>query len=260
MGQLGFFFAGEAAPPRREAAKSAPKRDETNETFHPSIQAQVHLERALRTLLGPRVIVKLTTNRSTMISFRRRGSALYVRVHSMFGGAPADVLEALAAFISEDEIPMKQSALLDHFIETHRDQLNRTRVHSLRLQPYGEVHNLREIFEELNGAYFERKVEARITWSSAARKKRRTSMNMGTYSDELRLIRIHPALDQEWVPRFFVASVVHHEMLHQLHDVKSAGGRRCIHTAEFRADEARFAQFAEAQSWERRHLTKLLKY
>lgn len=257
MGQLGFFFAGE---PPTESKKSRRVEESPRPGFHPSIQAQVYVERALRALLGPRVMVKLTTNRSTMISFRRRGPALYVRVHGMFGGAQAEVLEALAAFISQDEIPAKQSAILDHFIEKHRDQLNKTRVHSLRLQPFGEIHDLRQIYDELNVAYFDNRVDARITWSHAARKRRRTSMNMGTYSDELRLIRIHPALDQAWVPRFFVAAVVHHEMLHQLHDVKSAGGRRCVHTAEFRADERKFEHYREAQSWERRHLSKLLRY
>lgn len=260
MGQLGFFFAGEK--PRSTVEVSAPsdRGAEGPAVFKPSLQAQVYVERALRAILGPRVLVKLTSNRSTMISFRKRGSALYVRVHSMFGAAPTNVLEALAAFISKDEISALEAALLDDFIEKHRDQLNHTRVHSLRLQPFGEVHDLRQIFEELNGLYFEGRVDARITWSNSARKRRRRSMNMGTYSDELRLIRIHPALDQTWVPRFFVASVVHHEMLHQLHDVKNAGGRRCIHTAEFRADERRFAEFKEAQAWERRNLTKLLKY
>jgi hypothetical protein len=259
MGQLGFFFAREV-PSSSETRRTDRARSESKLTFHPSIQAQVYVERALRALLGPRVMVKLTTNRSTMISFRRRGSALYVRVHGMFGGASAEVLEALAAFIAQDEIPAAQTAVLDAFIEKHRDHLNRTRVHSLRLQPFGEIHDLRRIYEELNLTYFGHRVDARITWSHATRKRRRHSMNMGTYSDELRLIRIHPALDQEWVPEFFVAAVVHHEMLHQLHDVKRAGGRRCVHTAEFRAEERRFAQYGEAQAWERRHLSKLLKY
>lgn len=260
MGQLGFFFAGEK--PKSAVRVEAPVEPATEApaTFRPSLQAQVYVERALRAILGPRVLVKLTTNRSTMISFRRRGSALYVRAHSIFGQAPTNVLEALAAFISKDEISALETALLDDFIEKHRGQLNQTRVHSLRVQPFGEVHDLRQIFDELNRSYFEGRVDARITWSSSARKRRRRSMNMGTYSDELRLIRIHPALDQEWVPRFFVASVVHHEMLHQLHDVKSAGGRRCIHTAAFRADERKFEHYAEAQAWERRHLSKLLRY
>ena len=38
---------------------------------------------------------------------------------------------------------------------------------------------------------------------------------MGSYSVEDRLIRIHPTLDRPDVPRYYVAWIVYHEMLHQ---------------------------------------------
>ena len=71
---------------------------------------------------------------------------------------------------------------------------------------------------------------------------------MGSYSVEDRLIRIHRSLDRAFVPRFFVAWIVFHEMLHQVHDIRVKNGRREFHSKEFLADEAQFEHYDEAQT------------
>ena len=66
---------------------------------------------------------------------------------------------------------------------------------------------------------------AAITWGArTGRPKRRNSIKMGSYSVEDRLIRIHRSLDRVFVPRFFVAWIVFHEMLHQVHDIRVKHG------------------------------------
>lgn len=225
------------------------------------LKEQARVEHLLRIRIGAHVLVSLTRNTSTMISFRKKGRALYVRVHRMFGQAPDDVLHALASFISKDRTSKAEAKLLDGWIERHRPVLTEARAKAVQARPFGEVHDLQEMFARLNARYFGGKVEAQITWSKAAKKQRRTSIHMGTYSDELRLIRIHPALDQEFVPTFFVEFVVFHEMLHQVHDVKAKGcGRREVHTPAFREDEQRFERYREARDWERQNLKRLLRY
>ncbi len=89
---------------------------------------------------------------------------------------------------------------------------------------------------------------------------RRHSIRMGSYCDEQGLIQIHPALDQPFVPEYFVGSVVFHEMLHELHGVEEKDGRRCVHTPAFQKDERRFHEFERAAKWEQKHLSKLLRY
>ena len=93
-----------------------------------------------------------------------------------------------------------------------------------------------------------------------ARKRRRNSIKMGSYSVEDRLIRIHPSLDRPFVPRLFVEWIVYHEMLHQKHDIPVVGGRRQFHTPEFLAEEATFDGFDRARHWERENLDRLLLY
>ena len=107
----------------------------------------------------------------------------------------------------------------------------------------------------------ELKIDAAITWGArTGRPRRRNSIKMGSYSVEDRLIRIHRSLDREFVPRFFVAWIVFHEMLHQVHDIRVKNGRREFHSKEFLADEAQFEQYDEAKAFERRHLDAILTY
>ena len=125
----------------------------------------------------------------------------------------------------------------------------------------GEHHDLREIFDELNARYFDNRIDAAITWGPrSGRPRRRNSIKMGSYSVEDRLIRIHRSLDRAFVPRFFVAWIVFHEMLHQVHDIRVKNGRREFHSKEFLADEAMYEHFDQAKGWERRHLDALLTY
>lgn len=220
----------------------------------------MRVERVLRERLGPRVIVSLTSNRSTMISYRRRRAVLYVRAHAIFADAPEAVLSAVASFVSEGEATSREARLIDDWIELHRHHIRRAPEKALLVQPIGECHDLTAMLEALNREHFKGAIQAQITWSKAARNQRRTSIRMGSYCDEQCLIRIHPALDQPFVPSYFVESVVFHEMLHEFHGIDEKDGRRCIHTREFLADERRFPHYVEARRWEAKNLHKLLRY
>jgi hypothetical protein len=45
---------------------------------------------------------------------------------------------------------------------------------------------------------------------------------------------------------------MYHEMLHLKHPVKMRGLRRCVHSREFKSEEARFPQLEEALAFIRR--------
>ena len=83
---------------------------------------------------------------------------------------------------------------------------------------------------------------------------------MGSYSVEDKLIRIHPALDRAFVPKYFIESVIFHEILHHVHPIPVKGGRRQFHTPEFKAQEKTFPQYQKAQKWERANIDRLLFY
>lgn len=231
------------------------------EALVPSVRGQSRVEAALRERLGPKVLVKLTTNRHTMVSFKRQRGVLYVRLHALFQHAPERVLDAVASYLEPPEPGPGSAEAIDGFLERHRDLVEQNRAERLVVHTDGAHHDLRAIFDELNADYFGGGVTARITWSRAQRGQQRASMRLGSYCDVQNVIRMHPALDQAFVPRYFVASVVFHEMLHEVHGAEEISpGRRSVHTEAFVADERRFADYDRARRWESKHIRRLLRY
>lgn len=226
--------------------------------------AQQSLERRIRAHLARgEVRVTLTDNRYTMISVRRlkQEQRYDVRLHLMFADADSIVVRALARYIADND--REASRVLGDFIDNNNDYVRgRTRrAPSQVILTAGEFHDLRETFDRLNAQYFDNKIEASITWGQrTGRERRRTSIKMGSYAVEDRLIRIHRSLDRSFVPSFFVDWIVFHEMLHQVHDILVKNGRREFHSKEFLADEMRFEHYDEARAWERSHLDELLTY
>ena len=232
------------------------------------VHAQDSLERRIRAHLAHgRVQVTLTDNRYTMISVRRiapgedRARRYEVRLHHMFADADPVITRALARYIAENDADA--SRVLGDFIDANAGHVRgrARRAPTQVIFTAGETHDLRSIFDELNARYFDNRIDAAITWGPrCGRPRRRNSIKMGSYSVEDRLIRIHRSLDRAFVPRFFVAWIVFHEMLHQVHDIRVKNGRREFHSKEFLADEAGFEFYDQAKVWERSHLDALLTY
>lgn len=258
--------AGGLAEALRRAKKTSVISSEITE-------AQDSLERRIRAhLTRGRVQVTLTDNRYTMISVRRiaakdargaraRERRYEVRLHHMFIDADPVIVRALARYVADNDADA--SRVLGDFIDANADHVRgrARRAPAQLIFTAGEHHDLREIFDQLNAEYFDNRIEAAITWGArCGRPRRRNSIKMGSYSVEDRLIRIHRSLDRAFVPRYFVAWIVFHEMLHQVHDIRVKNGRREFHSKEFLADEAGFALYEQAKLWERSHLDALLTY
>lgn len=220
------------------------------------------LESALRLTLGEPVSLVITDNERTMISTRRRPGLRQVRLHHMFLGADGRTVAALAGYLGRSD--PQAGDVLGSFIETHRARIRRRGPRRIRIADGGEHHNLQSIFEALNAQYFDGRVKARITWArrGAAAGRQRRSIKLGSYNSRDELIRVHPTLDAKWVPHFFVAYIVYHEMLHQVVPprVSGAGGsRRELHGRDFCRAERVFEQYDEAIAWEKQNLRRLLR-
>jgi predicted metal-dependent hydrolase len=207
---------------------------------------------------GKMLGLKLTENRHTIISVQRGRDFYRVRVHRMFAGIEPRLVRALARYVVHNDA--RASAQLSEFIERNqhliRKQPPQTRQMVLRTR--GQVHDLAAIFDRLNRRYFEGKHEARITWGPMRKRTNQRSIKVGSYALEDRLIRVHPALDQEMVPAYFLEWIVFHEMLHGKHAIRDVGGRRCFHPPEFSREERLFPGYGRARLWEKANMDCLL--
>lgn len=227
--------------------------------YDPAMRAA--LERRLAIAMGGPLTVTITDNRRTMISVRRRDGLRHVRLHHMFLDAPLDVIEAVGRYLARgDRVASKH---VDQYIAANQTRIRAGQPSApTRLEPRGRVYDLAEIQRSLSERYFDGKVQLDITWGRAAtnqrRRRARRTIRMGTYFIEEKLIRIHPALDQAFVPRYFVEWVVYHEMLHHVVPMPVLGGRKVYHSPEFRARERLYEDYERAREWEQRNLRRLI--
>jgi predicted SprT family Zn-dependent metalloprotease len=118
--------------------------------------------------------------------------------------------------------------------------------------------DLQEIFDRLNGEYFDGKIQAEIGWGRDSKKKNLRAFRFGSYDRAKKLIRLHPRLNQEFVPFSVVELTVYHEMCHQwVPSVKRNGVWR-DHHSEFKAKEKEYRFYQEARRWEKQNWKKFL--
>jgi hypothetical protein len=151
--------------------------------------------------------------------------------------------------------------MVGQFINENLHRIRPRRRTPSALVTRGKHHDLLAVFRSVNDTYFEGGCDALITWGrQVARKHRqRTSIKLGSYNAVERLIRIHPALDKPWVPRYFVTFVVFHEMIHHLVPASRGGGRANLHPPAFRVRERGFRHYERSLAWERAHIGRLLR-
>lgn len=249
-------------PPRaEELARAAPVREPPREPWpqqHPREAASPErLAEFLLAVIGRPIRLTVTDNRRTMMTSKRVRGGLDLRLHHMFLGAPQEVWDALALYLSDMDRDGRAGRLLDRFIAANMDQVRREPG---RLQTRGRVHDLLPIFEGLNAEFFHGASNARVTWGRPGSRRYRRSIQLGCYVADEDLIRMHPCLDQSFVPEFYVAWVMFHEMLHEAYGVEEVNGRRHVHPPEFLALEQTYPDYERAKAWEQRHLPRLLRY
>jgi hypothetical protein len=224
--------------------------------------ARQALERKLRVAFPGPVILSITDNRHSIITHRVQKGILHARVHHMFLDAPAAVIDALVRYVTRGD--RDASATLSDYIDANGFRLAR-RKRNAPLVSKGKHHDLLDVFDTINERYFDGGINALVSWGKrpttnrSGKARARKTIKLGSYSAVDRLIRIHPALDQKWVPRYFVAYIVYHEMLHHVIPGSRGLGRVNLHPPEFKEREKQFRFFERALQWEKGHVARLLR-
>ncbi len=219
----------------------------------------LRLESALATVAARPVSLTLTENRSVLLSVRRERGTAYVRLHQMFLHAPLNVMRAIGRGLRSRK-SRAADGIVRRFMNENLHRVRKVKRELPALLTRGGHHDLARVFENLNARFFSSRLEVPLTWGRGHGRARRGGLTFGSYDPVLGLIRIHPVLDRPEVPRYFLESVVYHEMLHHhMGGVPDRAGRTVYHTRAFRAAEARYPHYREALAWEKLNLRHLLR-
>lgn len=222
----------------------------------------------------------LTRNHHSIVSAKPLPSnrqKIALRLDECFLSAPPTTLAAVATWVLSG--PGKSSAALarirDHYAVAadHAKRAKKPRRSAPR-RTAGEMVDLARVYDRLNRRYFDGALTATITWGRSAgaaasaggraparrRYGRTRTIQLGSYSFEQKLIRIHACLDHESVPAYVVEAVVYHEMVHAaLPPPERGAARRILHPPEFRDLERRYQRHREAEAWIGANFGKLLR-
>jgi predicted metal-dependent hydrolase len=190
-------------------------------------------------------------------TIRLRNGRLLVRLSDLLEGAPETVLRAIAhillAKMYRQPIDRGLAARYRKYVASHEIARKAHLVRQIRgrkrlRSPRGHFYDLDAIFEELNTRFFHGLMaRPRMSWSQT-----KTRRILGHYDPAHNAIIISRIFDHLAVPRYALEYIVYHEMLHLKHPVKLRGSRRCVHSAEFQAEEKLFPRVEDANAFLKR--------
>lgn len=198
------------------------------------------------------------------VSVRVVEGRLKVRLHRVFLDAVGEDYTALTKFLGSQGRSGRRT--IEKFVERNAERIRTAeearKARSRReLVSKGRHHHLGEIYRSLNDRYFGGRVDLAVTWGRDGRRQQVAGreIQLGAWDEGKHQIRIHPALDEPWVPRYYVEFVMYHEMLHaDLGATVDDSGRRRVHTREFRLKERRYLLYERAILWEKMNIRQLL--
>ena len=184
-------------------------------------------------------------------TIRLRQGRVYARVSDILTNSPPEVLHALACIlvsklfrrkIMKEHERIYRSYASEPSILTLAEEARKGRGYKVITSARGEVYDLDEIFDSLNGRYFRGRLpRPLLSWSQVSARR-----ILGHHDHVHAAVILSRALDDPKVPRFVVEYVLYHEMLHVKHGSRREGGRTVYHGPEFKADERRFERFDDA--------------
>jgi hypothetical protein len=239
----------------RETRGSLDLSDLTEERKRASRKPARRLHRTLEDHLGT-VDLVITDNRRRMVTTRFRQERREIRLHHMFLEPPAPVIDAVVRLSRGEADDGEPRRMLQTYIRANRESI-RFRPDDDELKPKGEHFDLDRLLKRARGLLDEPDLdEIAITWGRDGRGSK--TIRFGSFDFDQRLIRVHPALDESWVPRFFVEFIIYHELLHAVCPPEGQRNGRRIHTDEFQRLEREFPRYEEAMEWESEHLERFL--
>ncbi len=201
------------------------------------------------------VLFRRFTSLNTRI--RLREGQLLVSLSDLLEGAPESVIRAIAhillAKLYKKPIDAAHNLRYKRFsssaaVTRQTELIRAARGNKRYFGPEGRFYHLEEVFDSLNVRFFGGLLgRPELTWSEGMAKR-----SLGHYDAAHNTIVVSRVFDRPSSPHYAIEYLLYHEMLHLKHPVKMRGLRRCVHSREFKAEEALFPQLKEAQAFIKR--------
>ncbi len=199
----------------------------------------------------PPIQVRFRRFTSLNTRIRLREGQILVSLSDLLEGAPESVIHAIAhillAKLYRKPINPTHNLRYKRFstsaaVTRQAELIRHARGSKRFLGPEGRYYNLEEVFDTLNLQFFGGLLgRPELTWSEHLARR-----SLGHYDAAHNTIVVSRIFDRPSSPRYALEYLLYHEMLHLKHPVKMRGLRRCVHSREFKAEEARFPQLDEA--------------
>ena len=205
----------------------------------------------------PPIHVRFRRFTSLNTTIRMRNCGIHASLSDLLEGAPESVTRAIAhillAKLYRKPIDPAHNLRFKQFansaaVSRQSELIRHARGSKRYFGPEGRFFHLEEIFDSLNVRFFGGLLgRPELTWSEHNAKR-----SLGHYDAAHNTIVVSRVFDRPSSPRYAIEYLLYHEMLHLKHPVRRRGLRRCVHSAEFKAEEARFPHFAEALAFIKR--------
>jgi len=205
----------------------------------------------------PPIQVRFRRFTSLNTRIRLREGQILASLSDLLEGAPDSVLHAIAhillAKLYKKPINPTHNLRYKRFctsaaVARQAELIRHARGSKRYFGPEGRFYNLEEVFDALNLQFFGGLMgRPELTWSEHHAKR-----SLGHYDAAHNTIVVSRVFDRPSSPRYAIEYLLYHEMLHLKHPVRMRGLRRCVHSREFKAEEACFPQLAEALAFIKR--------
>lgn len=202
----------------------------------------------------PSLDIRFRRFTSLNTTIRLREGRVHVHLSDLLEGAPESVLRAIAhillAKLYHKPLDAAHTTRYRRFTSSdavirQTELIRQSRGRKKLLGARGQHYDLEEVFESLNVRFFHGLMgRPLLTWSGHV-----ATRSLGHYDPAHNTIVISRVFDHKNTPRFAIEYLLYHEMLHLKYPVKVRGGRRCVHSREFQAEERLFPQLNEAQQY-----------
>lgn len=202
----------------------------------------------------PSIEIRFRRFTSLNTTIRLRDGKIHVHLSDLLEGAPEGVLRAIAHILlaklyrktmdaakalryrrfTTSEAVIRQAELV-------RQSRGRKKISG----PAGTHYHLEEVFDDLNVRFFHGLLgRPLLTWSAQMARR-----SLGHYDSAHNTIVVSRVFDRKNTPQYAIEYLLYHEMLHLKHPVRVRGGRRCVHSREFQAEERLFPQLDLARKY-----------